>query len=92
MRNKTKYDKARMELLENHTHTLQKQIGMAIYQMGTIVKDPEASPQVRLNAADCIIRNSLKLTEQVDILKRLDSLEKIVEEEDQYRMVLKYGI
>ena len=43
--------------------------------MGEICEDAEASPQVRLNAADAIIRNSLKLTEQNDILSRLAELE-----------------
>ena len=49
--------------------------------MGTICTDPEAAPQVRLNAADAIIRNSLKLTEQTDILNRLQKLEKEMGEE-----------
>jgi len=44
--------------------------------MGSICKDAEAAAQVRLNAADAIIRNSLKLTEQADILERLKALEK----------------
>lgn len=43
--------------------------------MGEICQNTDTAPQVRLNAADAIIRNSLKLTEQNDILARLTELE-----------------
>lgn len=73
---KEKYDEARKELLEQNTAALQSHISAAIDTMGEIVSDPEASQQVRLNAAEAIIRNSLKLTEQTDIITRLDALER----------------
>lgn len=73
---KEKYDKARYELLEENTARLQKHIGAAIEAMSEIVKDDETTAQVRLNAAEAIIRNSIKLTEQTDILRRLDELER----------------
>ena len=41
------------------------------------MNDSENSPQVRLNAADALIRNNLKLTEQTDILRRLEALERM---------------
>lgn len=44
--------------------------------MGEICSDTETAPQTRLNAADAIIRNTLKMTEQADILARLDELER----------------
>lgn len=75
---KAKYDEARRELLERNTAALQAHLGAAIETMGEICGDEEASPQVRLNAADAIIRNSLKLTEQTDILARLAELEKAI--------------
>ena len=43
--------------------------------MEKICQDNGAAPQTRLNAADAIIRNSLKLTEQTDIWDRLAALE-----------------
>lgn len=72
---KARYDSARRELLERNTAALQGHLGAAIETMGQICRDEGASPQVRLNAADCIVKNSLKLTEQVDILTRLQKLE-----------------
>ncbi|MDE7245108.1 MAG: hypothetical protein K2O18_14205 [Oscillospiraceae bacterium] len=77
---KRKYDKARGELLDRNTAALQSQIGAAIETMGQICNDTETAAQVRLNAADAIIRNSLKLTEQNDILTRLEALEETVNE------------
>lgn len=72
---KRKYDKARGELLDRNTAALQSHLGAAIETMGQICADTETAAQVRLNAADAIIRNSLKLTEQNDILQRLEKLE-----------------
>lgn len=73
---KEKYDQARIELLERNTASIQAHLGAAIETIGNICTDEKAAPQVRLNAADAIIRNSLKLTEQTEILSRLDELEK----------------
>ena len=70
-----RYDEARRELLERNTAALQGHLAGAIEVMDEICQNTDASPQVRLNAADAIIRNSLKLTEQNDILARLTELE-----------------
>nr|DAI22038.1 MAG TPA: hypothetical protein [Caudoviricetes sp.] len=40
----------------------------------------EASPQVRLNAADAILRHSTKYTEIGDVLERIKALEASNEE------------
>ena len=77
---KARYDKARRELLERNTAALQGHLGAAIETMGQICTDPETAPQVRLNAADAIIRNSLKLTEQTDIISRIEALEALQNE------------
>ena len=45
--------------------------------MGEIVNDKETNPQTRLNAAEAVIRNTLKLTERTDVLDRLDALERL---------------
>ena len=70
-----RYDEACRELLERNTAALQGHLAGAIEVMDEICQNTDASPQVRLNAADAIIRNSLKLTEQNDILARLTELE-----------------
>lgn len=81
---KEKYDAARLELMEQNSAKLQHHIGKAIDEMAAILDYPldVASPQVRLNAAEGIIRNSLKLTEQMDILKRLEKLEQAAKSND----------
>ena len=64
-----------MELLDRNTAALQGRLGAAIETMSEICVNAENAAQVRLNAADAIIRNSLKLTETNDILTRLEKLE-----------------
>ena len=45
-----------------------------------IMRDKETSQQVRLNASDCIIRNTIKLLEQTDIIERIEHLEEQTKE------------
>lgn len=75
---RSRYDEARRELLERNTAALQGHLAGAIETMGQICSDAGVNPQTRLSAADAIIRNSLKMTEQTDILTRLKELEDIV--------------
>ena len=75
---KEKYDNARRELLEQSTAYIQGIVSEAIKTMYDVMKDPDASQQVRLNAADTITRNSLKLTEQTDIIGQLAEIRKAV--------------
>lgn len=70
-----KYAEARLGLLKCHTATLQGHLGKAIEVMSGIMNDAGTSPQTRLNAAEAIIRNCMKLTEQMDIISRLNILE-----------------
>ena len=74
---KEKYARARRDLLEKNCAALQNLMTEAIGAMGEVVKDPDAPQQVKLNAAEMIMRNCMKLTEQTDILERLDALEKL---------------
>ena len=75
---KEKYDAARRELLEQSTAYIQGIVSEAIQKMRDVMNDPDASQQVQLNAAEAITRNSLKLTEQADILAQLAELKKAV--------------
>lgn len=72
---KRKYAKARLNILESNSAKLQHYISMAIDKIAEIIEDENNSPQVRLNACEAVIRNSMKLTEQVEILNRLEKLE-----------------
>ena len=51
-------------------------VSKAISTIAGVMNSKTANDQTKLNAAEAIIRNSLKLTEQTDILERLDKLEK----------------
>ena len=75
---KEKYDAARREILEQSAAYIQGMVSEAIRKMRDVMNDENASPQVQLNAAEAITRNSLKLTEQADILTQLAELKKAV--------------
>lgn len=74
---KERYDTARREMLAQSAAALQTHLNAAIEAMGDIVSDKDANPQTRLNAAEAVIRNTLKMTERTDILDRLDALERL---------------
>lgn len=76
---KKRYDSARLDILDEATAALQKQLLDATEEMAAIMHDPGTSAQVRLNACEAIIRSSLKLTDQVDILRRIEKLEELNE-------------
>ena len=75
---KEKYDNARREVLEQSAAYIQGMVSEAIQKMRDVMNDPNASQQVQLNAAEAITRNSLKLTEQADILAQIAELKKAV--------------
>lgn len=73
---KAKYDEARLTMLEECTANLQKRISGAIEGIWDIADGFNTSDQTRLNAYTAIIRESVRLTDQVEILKRINDLEK----------------
>ncbi len=73
---KERYDQERRELLRQNTTALQGHVSKAISVIAGVMNSKTANEQTKLNAAEAIIRNSLKLTEQTEILERLDKLEK----------------
>ena len=69
------YSRAKSDLLKAATAKMQSNLVDACEVISEIMKDAGTSQQIRLNAADCIIRNTLKMLEQADILERLEELE-----------------
>ena len=53
---------------------MQTQMGTAVDVMAEVMNEKSNSPQVRLNAADAVLRHGLKLTEQVDIMEQIAEL------------------
>lgn len=70
------YADAKTAILERATTSIQGHTSAAVDTMAEVMKDTKNAPQVRLNAADAVLRNALKLTEQQDILERLSALER----------------
>ena len=72
---KARYDEARRELLERSVTELQAHLSEAVGVFVSVMRDRQAPQQTRLNAAEAVMRNCLKLTEQVDVIERLERLE-----------------
>ena len=77
---KAKLAEAKRRVLESATVAAQGRLGEAVATMAAIMGNEENAPQVRLNAAEALLRNGLKLTEQADILERMEQLEAAVAE------------
>ena len=70
------YSQAKSEQIKTAAAKLQRFTVSAIDVTLSIMADKEVNPATRLQAAQTILSYSLKLTEQVDIIERLDALEK----------------
>lgn len=75
---KERYNNAKRDTLEQSTTFIQGLVSEAIQKMHDVMNDPNASQQVQLNAAEALIRSTLRLTEQTDILGQIDELKKAV--------------
>lgn len=66
----------RTQALEAATSALQGSTGEAVAAAREILADDLSSAQVKLNAAQLVLSNALRYTEQTDVLRRLDALER----------------
>ena len=73
------YRKAFAGLVEDATRQAQQAIAPALSTLREVVEDSGEGSQFRISAARSILEYSLKLTEQNDILAKLQELEKAVE-------------
>ena len=74
---KEEYHQAKRSILESATNALQACLTAATETTIQIMQDAENSPQIRLNAAGMIFNQCQKMTEVVDILDRIESLEEM---------------
>lgn len=70
------YKKAFSELVEGATRQAQRNLEPAVNTLQEIMRDNEQNGQIRVSAARSLLEYSLRLSERVDILERLDELEK----------------
>jgi hypothetical protein len=68
---KEQYQAARQEVIQQAITYVQSVTAAAIKRLHDIMNDPEVAPQIQVNAAESILRNSLKLTEQGEIMQQL---------------------
>lgn len=70
-----KYCMARMEVLKTGAAKLHGYLGTAIETLAGVMNNKEVPAQTRLNAAESIIRNCLKVSELVDIAENIRRIE-----------------
>lgn len=79
---KKKYNQAKTDLLAQSTAYLQAQIAEATTTVTDIMSNEENPPQARLTACRTILEYAIKLTEQADIIPRLEALEQSEERQN----------
>lgn len=74
------YNEAAKAIISNSTEQIQKSLSPAISTLKAIVEDDSANIHARVSAARSLLEYGIRLTEINDIGKRLDTLEKLMEE------------
>lgn len=77
---KAEYQKALSGLVEAATRSAQRNLEPAVSTLRELMEDKSQNGQIRVSAARSLLEYSLKLSERVDILERLDILETTVGE------------
>ena len=70
-----KYRAACLDLLNDHAAAMHVNMGAALKVQREIMENEDNPPQVRLNAANEILRIGLSITDKVNILSMLQELE-----------------
>ena len=71
-----RYQALKDELLTETADFLKTRLTTAVTVLNNIMIDGEVSPQTRVNAADAVLRQTLRYCEFSDILGRIQKLEK----------------
>lgn len=80
---KAELDKRRSELISDTTLYLQDSLKECSKMLMDIVKSPNTSPQVKINAINSIFNNCNKLTETNDIMTKLAEIEQRLAEQEE---------
>lgn len=70
-----KYREACTRLLKDHTAAMQIAMGEAVSVLREVMNNKDCAGGVRVSAAETVLRNGMKMTEQTNILERLEALE-----------------
>ena len=71
-----RYAEAKESTLNGACEALCARLCEAVDVLGGIMQDTDNAASVRLQAADAVLRHSIKFVEAADIIKRLEELEK----------------
>ena len=79
---KAEIDKIRAELLSNTTTFLQSNLKTCSDELMQIITNKETQPQITLSAINSVFNNCSKLTEQIDIITKIDAIEQRLSEQE----------
>lgn len=79
---KQEISKIRLATIENTARFLQDNLGLCSQELVKIIKSDDVAPQIKINAINSLFNNSNKLTEQVDIMRKLESIEQRLSEQE----------
>lgn len=79
---KDELQKRKTEMLNDVSITMQVGFSVAVNELLEIIRKPNVSDQVKINAIDCLFRNARPIIEEVDILNRLQAVEESLKEGD----------
>ena len=63
------------EMLKDTTRYLKSKINRCCIELMDIIENKETPPQIKINAINSVFTHTIKLTEQTDIIDKLDQIE-----------------
>ena len=75
------YSKAKQHLLQEVCNNLVSTLLEAVDVTKSIINNTDNSPQIRLNASQILFNTCIRLTEQTEVLQRIEKLERSVSDE-----------
>ena len=75
------YSKAKQHLLQEVCNSLVSTLLEAVDVTKSIMNNTDNSPQIRLNASQILFNTCIRLTEQTEVLQRIEKLERSVSDE-----------
>ena len=79
---KDKINQELAEILNDTTKYLKRKLKRCSIELMSIIEDTKTPPQVKINAINSVFSNTLKLTEQVDIITKLEDIEQRLSEQE----------
>ena len=78
---KDDFNKAKRDILEATCNKLTSNLLAGVETVAEIMNNTDNSPQIRLNAVGLLFNTCIRLTEQTEVLQRIEKLERSVSDE-----------